>query len=86
MLNGDPIPFVSFAAIPIYIDRWVNSVTYIQPTKTFWGGQFCVPPEWTRGFLVGSMPAWGALIAYNIAAAYRPEGVPSWGEPFSPLS
>lgn len=75
--DGDVVPFVRpFGAIPIYIDRWVDEVTYVAPMRTFRDGMFVVPPEWSAGFLVGSLPAWNALIAYNVAAAYMPEGLP----------
>jgi hypothetical protein len=63
-------------AIPFYVDERVPEVYYVAPMPRqqckAWG--FMTHAE-RVGYLVGSMQAWGAMIAYNFAAAYRPEGV-----------
>ncbi len=61
--------------IPIIFDPHCPDVYYVAPLPRprEWSG---IRDRYPLGYLVGSMSAWGAFFAHNLAAAYRPEGVP----------
>lgn len=66
---GIPFPIVPFRALPFKIvrdDRLDDHAVFL--IAPMWRGDPWIYTGSTRGF--------GAVAAYNLAAAYRPDGVP----------
>lgn len=63
----------AFSGIQIIVDCNAPSVYLLSDLGFYGSGQ---PLRMKRPALIGSVDAWGEWIAFHLAAAYKPEGVP----------